>query len=203
MVKCAFSFKYPVSYWQIYSLIKICFYLLRMKCDLDMFSCDSLKCTSPQISHRLCPICPWARWACRPVSGCHLGETSCPSKLGRCDSWCRTPSACCPELSGTPINTRKTKSSKRSSRSWDPQPVRPSGKTDVIKSWHVFLCLTHQNMWGTAELLIINHTNLISCFKPTHGTWLHFKNRNCLRDCGTTEGANQTECSESPTNALI
>lgn len=75
-----------------------------------------------------------------------------------------------------PSNTRKTevygqlRSSKCSSRSWVPQPVRLYGKPDVIKPCHLFLCLTHQNMWDTAELLITSHNPplpLISCCKTT------------------------------------
>lgn len=36
-------------------------------------------------------------------------------------------------------------------------PVRPYGKPDVIKSCQLYLWLTHQNIWSTAELLITHH----------------------------------------------
>ncbi len=36
-------------------------------------------------------------------------------------------------------------------------PVRPYGKPDVIKSCLLYLWLTHQNIWSTAEPLITHH----------------------------------------------
>ncbi len=98
-----------------------------------------------------------------PVSGCHLSRRFCPSELGPCDWWCHTPNACCPELSGTPTlpHTRQTEVKGHSNGAQGhmsrKHPVRPYGKPDVIESCLLYLWLTHQNIWSTAEPLITHH----------------------------------------------